>query len=1269
MKRPNSEQLIAGGTLVGMILLFGSFMFGKAVYTLLLILVVGVIAALLLPQLHWSTAALRSLVSLILCAAMVGGIILPAYASDDVPGYAEKGNGRDLLTYLRDELSATVDTYQLTPEMTDEDLANVYFALDYQEAKYAWDYSAQLMEDATGLSPEDAAALNEEENTKLCMRLYDIIKQINTPMSAAYSQSYTVDNLSIAVTGNDDQKYYDSSQDADNSVTATIKTHTSTDSCGETAYNQHTVSVTITNNSGKNAKFSFDWAVTPCDSTHSVAITVDGQTPAGVSDSFSTNGYIANGAGVTITLQSCSSCVNNSSLTVSGFTCEPEADSSEVTFVYDSSLGSITVAGSAVSSGHKEQVTTTGVAVTATANDGKKFLGWVNEETHQRYSTDTSTTLTPGEDATIRAQFVKADTTDGWYLVGGTYLYSDLNQGAEKAASLNDKTVALLNNAILPSGNYTIPSGVTLLIPFDDANTLIKDNPDEYLLDAYADKSSPRSQYRQLKMNSGAKITVQTGGSICVGSKVANQFIGQLGSYGAVYMNEGSNITIQSGGFLYCWGYIFAGSSGNGTVTVESGGTVYEPISIMDYPGSSSLTNSIKKEKVFPMRAYTIRNVEIPMTINSGAKEYVFYGLWGNRIGSHPGEILLIANQKINNMTPGFQLGPNTTLTKSYSNGTQYLTANGDITLNSLSVTIDGGALAGTVDFSTSQTSGFLLPSGYDVTQTTGMFALNDNLIMTEGSKFTIAHGATFNTNGKNLYVLDNDDDVGAVPKVNGCSIYVQDVHGNYYTQVAKDAVLDINGTLSASGGFYTSEHGANITSSKGTGVINVTGTSSATSVKVKDSSNSYQTITINHAQLKNADGVTPTFTDTSNGTGEYFYAHGLWHKKGNSVCATCAEAQIGSTYYWTLAEAINAASAGGTVQLLKDVETAVTVSKPLVIARNAHSANITPESGLFLCTSDAAYAVTKGFTLKSAECSYEAEVVLRMKLYIPDEYLDGNYTICLIKDGRWGDVETSYTMTQLKEDGADKNGLYWAMAGVASGEMTRNVTIDIQDGSGNAVTIFKPNGDPVGTSFAYTVKQYINAVQQSDARTPEEKAAAKALAVYGGYAQQYFKVSTDNLAYEGLELPDLSTVTADTVGHAVTYEGTEAGIRVKSFEPFLDSKTYLRLKFVIEDGSDISNFTFTMTGTDGKSKTLEAFYEAESKRYCVDILDIPAAYLDHTYPVTVTNKTTGKIHTVNASVLSWVNLAIRKSNNEEQVNMAKALYLYNQAANTLFKK
>ena len=53
----------------------------------------------------------------------------------------------------------------------------------------------------------------------------------------------------------------------------------------------------------------------------------------------------------------------------------------------------------------------------------------------------------------------------------GSQTYSDLNDAITAAQSGTDKTIVVATDGSL-SGSYTIPAGVTQLVPFDDANTL-----------------------------------------------------------------------------------------------------------------------------------------------------------------------------------------------------------------------------------------------------------------------------------------------------------------------------------------------------------------------------------------------------------------------------------------------------------------------------------------------------------------------------------------------------------------------------------------------------------------------------------------------------------------------------------------------------------------------------------------------------------------------------------------------------------------------------
>lgn len=524
--------------------------------------------------------------------------------------------------------------------------------------------------------------------------------------------------------------------------------------------------------------------------------------------------------------------------------------------------------------------------------------------------TDASDVTVPGDSAT--------------YLYNGTY-YNYFDQVLAAAKTNGGKIVVTNSGKVYDSSvetdeayatktfTYTIPKNVNLLIPYDENHTLITADMNKSGHYTEAGQTPAKRLYCQLTMPSGIKFEVE--GGISVGSQACSQMVGQVGPYGAIKMDKGSSITVKSDGNLYAYGYIFYGANGGGTVTVKSGGKVYETAFIMDYPGSASSTAALyfgasgyntivvavsdkskDGDEVFPMRAYTVRNVEVPMTLESGAEERAFYSLYAGTANTVvPGYFLFIGSD---NSAP-FALGTGTTLTKSYSDGVQSVIVDGDITMNSMGLNMLVASIA-RLDVKTSDTTGFPLPSGFDVKLTSGTMTLNDNIFLLEGTKITVDAGAAVNSNGKNFFVMDADIDTGAKK--------ASDVHGKSYTLVEKDAILDINGTVNVTGGgAYTSASSskptdstchAQIICSEGTGKIVYTDinlTDVTTYVRV-GSGTSKINPTMNSAYLLNGDG---TYAQTGAGpaSNTYVYLNDKWvcvtHTDTNSdsICDACGSA------------------------------------------------------------------------------------------------------------------------------------------------------------------------------------------------------------------------------------------------------------------------------------------------------------------------------------------------------------------------------------------
>jgi hypothetical protein len=266
----------------------------------------------------------------------------------------------------------------------------------------------------------------------------------------------------------------------------------------------------------------------------------------------------------------------------------------------------------------------------------------------------------------------------------------------------------------------------------------------------------------------------------------------------------------------------------------------------------------------------------------------------------------------------------------------------------------------------------------------------------------------------------------------------------------------------------------------------------------------------------------------------------------------------------------------------------------------------------------------------------------------------DTNAYVSFITNGE--EIERQY----MTEAGApDKDGEYAFMCGVAAAQMADEITVQLVYGDGTK-----------GATGTYTVKQYVEQRLQNPAASAEEKALLKAMLNYGAYAQTFFEYNDGNLAnnVDGVELPDLNAVTADQISQSNVQTGAATGIAIKGYSALLEDETTFKFVFALADGADIADYTFTYTDGTAAPVALEAKKAADGT-YCVYIEDIAAALLDQRYTLTVTN-TDGTSYSLTTSVLCYVKSVINNSNNTEaKINMAKALYLYNQAANAYFGK
>ena len=672
-----------------------------------------------------------------------------------------------------------------------------------------------------------------------------LVPAITLPAFAATSG--TVTGLSDANIG------LSFSGDADDAWSATGTTITGSvvsvgGTCSDTHHNS---TLTIKNNKTAKATLSFNYAIEANGGTIEVngtAVTANG----------AFNKELAIGESIKVYIKPGSPPATKITMTNVALVSDVTATT---TFV-PAENGTYTVDGKTVTETYSNtQSSMTAYQVVATPAEGYQFLGWYNLTTGKCIATAASTALNIESDCTITAKF--ASKTVALFETGGQR-FADLNEAVAYAQTNGQSKITLATDGSI-SGTYTIPAGITLLIPFDAAGTLYTDAP-------AAIRTTPASKaFRTLTMSEGTSITVN--GAISLGGRYFAAGGGQqgrpVGDYGYIKMADNSSITVKNGGSLYAWGFI----SGSGSVLAESGATVYEFYQIADFRGGSASSNM--GNKVFPFSQYFVQNIEVPLTLNAGANEKVYSGVYAMST-TYTTSINFIGNNGMFKVVSG-------SFTKDYDEKTDrlILTVNGEAELNTLALKLAGMSV---------NSASYVLPitNNISINIQSGKVTINQDAALLAGVEVNIAEGADLTVaSGKTIYVYDGDEWNSDNFVWGSCKFKsVAYAPGKAYNRTnadLKDVKIDVNGTLTALGAIYTTKGGADICSSGGTGVYSQQGTPGTETVTHQYNSNSNDiSITITPAKLHNADG-SYVETKTAKAGDTINYVNGVW---GGTPCA-----------------------------------------------------------------------------------------------------------------------------------------------------------------------------------------------------------------------------------------------------------------------------------------------------------------------------------------------------------------------------------------------
>lgn len=245
-----------------------------------------------------------------------------------------------------------------------------------------------------------------------------------------------------------------------------------------------------------------------------------------------------------------------------------------------------------------------------------------------------------------------------------------------------------------------------------------------------------------------------------------------------------------------------------------------------------------------------------------------------------------------------------------------------------------------------------------------------------------------------------------------------------------------------------------------------------------------------------------------------------------------------------------------------------------------------------------------------------------------------------------------SKTISGLNQ-GKEYDDSYKVSYEMNAAEMTKPVTATISNlGVGN---------DPV--TLRYSIKEYADAAMAGASESLQ--ALIKAMLNYGAYSQINFNKTEDGLANAGYEYNqnELDAVTAEGITVAAPTFGTDNGVSVTDVSLLLKSKTILRFYLDVAERTDLTGATVTADGVTGISATID-----EQKRY-VQIEGIAAKDLDKVYTLTLSTGSGDKV--VTYSPLNYVKTVLGSEYGSTEYtnirNVAKTLYLYNQAAKEYF--
>lgn len=274
------------------------------------------------------------------------------------------------------------------------------------------------------------------------------------------------------------------------------------------------------------------------------------------------------------------------------------------------------------------------------------------------------------------------------------------------------------------------------------------------------------------------------------------------------------------------------------------------------------------------------------------------------------------------------------------------------------------------------------------------------------------------------------------------------------------------------------------------------------------------------------------------------------------------------------------------------------------------------------------------GEVLKTYSLSLNGLIEFNFSFNISDELLkDPNaYIQFTLPDGR--------EQKQFVKNGKYINGMYRFSCGVYAHEMTQKVKFYIVNGNGT-----------IGKKYSYSIEDYCkNPLAGTDEVSERVKPLIKSMLNYGGYAQDEFSKYLDNKAYKEVKLEfedEMSNLKfTDLQNYIFKYDDEDENFSPRGVALILMEGTTLRIFINVKNHELIAKTKVTI---DGK----EAYIKSENNNYFIDIPAVQSNKLDEEHIVQI-----GDLK-MTCSALSYVYTCLKNSTVTNDINVAKAIYLY----------